>query len=236
MVEHLLHQKENTITIHGVFGKGGSKTVLDATIDGERMALAIPNPTDDLETQMQKWSTVIQEPHSAELLSSLGLLTIPEYNLIPVTINNKEVQALGMTPFPDLPFTVFSGKDGGQTYTSGPLSDIEHFSDVIPHTDGIINDVATLARSGVMLYRDSISFAASPNESLRLFFYDLQGMSFDNTTPANELAERYASMIAFMLDNIFDFEQLQRFEKQGYDCCERNRLAKTVADNASQQL
>ena len=53
------------------------------------------------------------------------------------TINGRELPALSMTPFSDLPFKVFGGKDGTQTYTHGPLSHIEHFSDISSYITGL---------------------------------------------------------------------------------------------------
>ena len=118
--------------ISGLLGEGGSKTVFDTVINGKRRALAIPNSIDDPDTQAEKWNSVLQEPENAKLLSELGLLTVPEYEIITTTINGRELPALSMTPFSDLPFKVFDSKDGTQTYTHGPLSHIEHFQIFLP--------------------------------------------------------------------------------------------------------
>lgn len=123
--------------ISGLLGEGGSKTVFDAIINGKRRALAIPNSIDDPDTQAEKWNSVLQEPENAKLLSELGLLTVPEYEIITTTINGRELPALSMTPFSNLPFKVFGGKDGTQTYTHGPLSHIEHFSDISSYITGL---------------------------------------------------------------------------------------------------
>lgn len=216
--------------ISGLLGEGGSKTVFDAiNINGKRRALAIPNSIDDPDTQAEKWNSVLQEPENAKLLSELGLLTIPEYEIITTTINGRELPALSMTPFSDLPFRVFDSKDGTQTYTHGPLSHIEHFSDISSCITGFGADIATLTQSGIILSRDSISFAALPDGSMRLFFYDLQDMTInDDSVNKDDLREDYSKLVVYMLDNIFDYQQLRRFEEQGYDFRERMNLSQRL--------
>ena len=154
----------------------------------------------------EKWNSVLQEPENAKLLSELGLLTIPEYEIMVATINGQELPALSMTPFSDLPFRVFDSKDGTQTYTHGPLSHIEHFSDISSYITGFGADIATLTQSGIILSRDSISFAALPDGSMRLFFYDLQDMTINNSTNKDNLRAGYSGLIVSMLDNIFDYQ------------------------------
>lgn len=214
--------------ISGLLGEGGSKTVFDAIINGKRRALAIPNSIDDPDAQAEKWNSVLQEPENAKLLSELGFLTIPEYEIITTTINGRELPALSMTPFSDFPFKVFDSKDGTQTYTHGPLSHIEHFSDISSYITGFGADIATLTQSGIILSRDSISFAALPDGSMRLFFYDLQDMTINNSTNKDNLRAGYSGLIVSMLDNIFDYQQLMRFEEQGYDFRERMNLSRKL--------
>ena len=219
---------DTNFIISGLLGEGGSKTVFDTVINGKRRALAIPNSIDDPDTQAEKWNSVLQEPENAKLLSELGLLTVPEYEIITITINSQELPALSMTPFSDLPFRVFDSKDGTQTYTHGPLSHIEHFSDISSYITGFSTDIATLTQSGIILSRDSISFAALPDGSIRLFFYDLQDMTINNSTNKDNLRAGYSRLIVSMLDNIFDYQQLMRFEEQGYDFRERMNLSQKL--------
>ena len=228
--EHIQSREiDDRFIISGLLGEGGSKTVFDAIINGKRRALAIPNSIDDPDTQAEKWNSVLQEPENAKLLSELGLLTIPEYEIITTTtINGRELPALSMTPFSDLPFRVFDSKDGTQTYTHGPLSHIEHFSDISSYITGFGTDIATLTQSGIILSRDSISFAALPDGSMRLFFYDLQDMTINNSTNKDNLRAGYSGLIVSMLDNIFDYQQLMRFEEQGYDFRERMDLSQKL--------
>ena len=215
--------------ILGLLGEGGSKTVFDTIINGKRRALAVPNSIDGHDTQAEKWNSVLQEPENAKLLSELGLLTVPEYEIITTTINGQELPALSMTPFSDLPFRVFDGKDGTQTHTHGPLSHIEHFSDISSYITGFGADIATLTQSGIILSRDSISFAALPDGSMRLFFYDLQNMTInDDFVNEDDLRGDYSKLVVYMLDNIFDYQQLRRFEEQGYDFRERMNLSQKL--------
>lgn len=120
--------KDSPVEVLGILGAGGSKTVLDISLGGLRCALAIPNRTDPKNVQDEKWELVASEADNARLLSELGLLTIPDYALEDIVLNGDVRKGLLMTPFSDLPFEVFDGKDGSRTWERGPLSDIEHFS------------------------------------------------------------------------------------------------------------
>lgn len=217
--------KDETVEILGFFGAGGSKTVLDVSLRGLRRALAIPNTADSLTVQDQKWESVVLEVDHARFLADLGLLTIPEYRLEEVAVNGSIRPALAMTPFPELPFEIFDGKDGSKTWESGPLSGIDHFSQVIEKISPIKNDIAVLASAGVLLNFDSVSFASMPDGTMRLFLYDLQGMSITNQADeSGRLSAAYAQLVINKLDNIFDFEQSRRFAKQGYDFSARQQL------------
>lgn len=221
--------KDEPVEILGILGTGGSKTVLDTSLNGLRRALAIPNRTDPISIQDKKWESVVSEIDNARLLSDLGLLTIPDYTLEDVVVDGTARPALFMTPFSDLPFEVFDGKDGSKTWEKGPLSDIDHFSNIIERISTISDDINILSSAGILLNSDSISFANMPDGTMRLFLYDLQGMSVTNQ--ANELdrlSTGYAWLITNKLDNIFDFKQSQRFAAQGYDLEARQQLAATL--------
>ena len=59
---------------------------------------------------------------------------------------------------------------------------------------------------------------------MRLFFFDLDGMVIDSDG-REELEEFYSRLVVNKLDNIFDYEQLRRFERQGYNLEARQELA-----------
>lgn len=218
-----IQSKHETVEVYGFFGAGGSKTVLDVSLSGLRRALAIPNQTDPLDTRQEKWGSVLLEAENAQLLNRLGLLTIPEYRQEQVSVDGVDSPALSMTPFPELPFEVFDGKDGTKTWKVGPLSDVEHFSDVFKKIAPIQSDIAALSNAGIVLKSDSISFAVMSDGTIRLFLYDLQGMRA--TLEADSLQEAYARLVVNKLDNLFDFEQSRRFSSQGYDFSAREELA-----------
>lgn len=221
--------KDSPVEVLGILGAGGSKTVLDISLSGLRRALAIPNRTDPKNVQDEKWELVASEADNARLLSELGLLTIPDYALEDIVLNGDARKGLLMTPFSDLPFEVFDGKDGSRTWEQGPLSDIEHFSRISERMLAIKEDISRLAGAGVVLNSDSISFACMPDGTMRLFLYDLQGMSVtDQADELSELPMRYAQLVTSKLDNVFDFRQSQRFAAQGYDLNARQRLATTL--------
>ena len=221
--------KDNPVEILGVLGTGGSKTVLDASLNGLRRALAIPNRTDPISIQDKKWESVTAEIDNARQLSELGLLTIPDYTLEDVVLDGNTRPALLMTPFSDLPFEIFDGKDGSKTWEKGPLSDIDHFSEIIERISTVKGDISILVGAGILLNSDSISFASMPDGTMRLFLYDLQGMSVTNQADElDKLNTGYAQLIVNKLDNIFDFKQSQRFAAQGYDLATRQQLASAL--------
>lgn len=217
--------EDKQLEILGVLGAGGSKTVLDTSIDGLRRALAIPNHTDSISVQDKKWESVVLEAGNARLLSGLGLLTIPDYTPEAILVKGRARPGLSMTPFSDLPFEVFDGKDGSKTWEKGPLSDIDHFSGIAERMSSIKGDVSILSSAGVLLNSDSISFANMPDGTMRLFLYDLQGMSVSSQIDKLDgLSTRYAQLIINKLDNVFDFKQSQRFAAQGYDLEAKQQL------------
>ena len=64
---------------------------------------------------------------------------------------------------------------------------------------------------------------------MRLFFYDLQNTTInDGSVNKDNLREGYSKLVVFMLDNIFDYQQLMRFEEQGYDFHERMNLSQRL--------
>lgn len=218
--------KGKQLEILGILGAGGSKTVLDTSINGLRRALAMPNHTDPISIQDKKWESVVLEAGNARLLSGLGLLTIPDYAPEVILVKDRARPGLSMTPFSDLPFEVFDGKDGSKTWEKGPLSDIDHFSGIAERISSVKSDISILSNAGVLLNSDSLSFANMPDGTMRLFLYDLQGMLVTNhIDKLNGLSTRYAQLIINKLDNVFDFEQSQRFVAQGYNLEARRQLA-----------
>lgn len=210
-----------------VLGEGGSKTVLDVSFNGLRRALAIPNAIDASEIRDAKWISVEQESENAKVIADLGLLTIPTYERVDLSVDGIHTPGMAMTPFSELPFKVFDSKDGTATWERGALSDVEYFGDLMPYIKPIARDIAILSDAGIILKSDSISFAQLPSGELRLFLYDLQGMGYvdqkDDGFPA-----RYTRLVVSKLDNIFDFEQSKRFSAQGYDFRARDELARQL--------
>ena len=53
-------------------------------------------------------------------------------------------------------------------------------------------------------------------------------MTINNSTNKDNLRAGYSGLIVSMLDNIFDYQQLMRFEEQGYDFRERMNLSRKL--------
>lgn len=53
-------------------------------------------------------------------------------------------------------------------------------------------------------------------------------MTINNSTNKDNLRASYSRLIVSMLDNIFDYQQLMRFEEQGYDFRERMNLSQKL--------
>lgn len=50
----------------------------------------------------------------------------------------------------------------------------------------------------------------------------------DDSVNKDELREDYSKLVVYMLDNIFDYQQLMRFEAQGYDFRKRMNLSQKL--------
>jgi hypothetical protein len=53
-------------------------------------------------------------------------------------------------------------------------------------------------------------------------------MTINNSANKDNLQAGYSGLIVSMLDNIFDYQQLRRFEEQGYDFRERMNLSQKL--------
>jgi hypothetical protein len=67
-----------------------------------------------------------------------------------------------------------------------------------------------------------------PDGSTRFFLFDLEGATINTQVSPHRLAAYYAETAVHKLDNVFDFEQIQRFESQGYTLAARTELAKML--------
>lgn len=53
-------------------------------------------------------------------------------------------------------------------------------------------------------------------------------MTINSSANKDNLQAGYSGLIVSMLDNIFDYQQLRRFEEQGYDFHERMNLSQKL--------
>ncbi len=219
----IIQSENKDIAVLSLLGNGGSKTVLEVSVGGMKRALAIPNMVDGEDVRELKWQSVLAEPEHTAFLRDNGLLVNPYCEVEELLVNGEATDALTMTPFSELPFEIYDGKDGGKTWERGPLSHIENYRDLLPAILGVSKDIKKLVELGVVLRSDSISFAFMPDGEMRLFLFDLDGMSITDTTEG--LEEAYAQAVVNKLDNVIDFKQGQRFRQQGYDFSERQKLA-----------
>lgn len=219
----LIHKGE-ALEVLSVLGAGGSKTVLDVSVDGLRRAIAIPNTTDPDEICDAKWARALEEPKYATFLRDNGLLVNPTYEVKEMSVNGDATEVLAMEPFSELPYQVYDGKDANKTWVDGPLSRLDNYEELRSTIAGVALDIKILAELGVSLKSDSISFAFLPDGTMRLFLFDLDGMVIESDKQ-EEHEQFYSRLIVSKLDNIFDYEQHQRFERQGYDFEARQKLA-----------
>lgn len=220
---HLVCEGE-ILEVFSILGEGGSKTVLDVSIGGLKKAIAIPNDTDPQDVQEVKWQRALDEPRHAAFLRSNGLLVNPTYEVHEMLVDGKITEVLAMEPFSELAYQVFDGKNANQTWVNGPLSHLTNYKELLPAIAVTSLDIKKLAELGVSLKSDSISFAFMPDGTMRLFLFDLDGMVILNGKE-EELKDFYSRLTVNMLDNIFDYKQHRRFERQGYDFEARQKLA-----------
>lgn len=214
---------DEALEVLSLLGNGGSKTVLEVSIGGMKRALAIPNMVDTEEVREEKWQRALTEPEHTAFLRDNGLLVNPYCEIEEYSVDGEATDTLAMMPFSEFPFEVYDGKDGGRTWEHGPLSHIEDYRELLPAISGVSKDIKKLAELGVVLRGDSISFAFMPDGEMRLFLFDLDGMAITDTPEG--LEERYARAVVFKLDNVIDAKQGRRFDQQGYDFEEHQKLA-----------
>ncbi len=164
-------------------GRGGSKTVYDATIEGATMALGLPNTTDGIERMREKWTVVMHEPAATDRIRGLGLLVNPLCRLQEVEINGTPFPAIVMHRYHDLPYQVKDGKNSSSSvsrgaFQPGSLSE-QWFTDKA--LQPLAEDCATLIAAGANLHRDSFSTCVTMDGELRLFLHDLGNATFEQT-------------------------------------------------------
>lgn len=75
----------NVLETGKVLGEGGSKTVVEVFVEGERLALALPNKVDSGDKALEKWEGVLREPENTQKIRKLGIqqiLYVSAYRLI----------------------------------------------------------------------------------------------------------------------------------------------------------
>lgn len=58
----------------------------------------------------------------------------------------------------------------------------------------------------------------------------------DDSVNEDDLRGDYSKLVVYMLDNIFDYQQLMRFEEQGYDFHERMNLSQKLQAIAKRMI
>ena len=82
------------LEVFSVLGAGGSKTVLDVSVDGLKRAVAVPNETDSQQVRDAKWQRALKEPEYAALLRDNGLLVNPTYEVHEMSVNGNVTDVL----------------------------------------------------------------------------------------------------------------------------------------------
>lgn len=188
---------QRTITVEGrlgtaqrLLGSGGSKSVFDLDLGGERFALALPNPIDSPDVIEEKWARVLNEPGNTALIRAMGIRVNTLSVTKPVKMEGLQVDGLMMHRYEDLPFEVRDSKNplsstGKTTLVSeGGYNESTFRDQLVP----MVEEIRRLVQGGVVVGSDSFNIAIDRSK-VHLFLNDLGSMRIGDIKPGDE--ERY---------------------------------------------
>lgn len=173
-----------------LLGEGGSKSVFDLDLEGERFALALPNPVDTPDVIEEKWANVLNEPANTALVRDMGIRVNTMSVIKPVKMEGLQVDGLMMHRFEDLPFEVRDSKNPLSSTGRTKLFSERRYNQVtlLRQLEPILEEIRRLIQGGVVVGRDSFNLAVDHTEA-HLFLNDLGGMRIQSIKPGEE--ERY---------------------------------------------
>jgi len=203
----------NLVDINGELGQGGSKTVYDAIIDLEPIALALPNSTDDLNTVKKKWSEVLKEPENTKLVEGLGICT-NSCDIFPVEIGGIQFPALRSKRYQDLPYKVIDRKNPNSSTVNGAVIPNQGLNEenVAKMLESTLDDVVTLVDNGLAINADALNLCVDQNGKIRLFLCDLGSGLMEykiNKKPSeiDRVSQWYVSWIMDVWASTFSFNE-----------------------------
>ena len=183
------------ITVVAELGGGGSKSVYDIIIGNRHYALALPNIVDDVETVLEKWSAVLQEPMKTERVRRIGLPVNTICEILPVQVNEVAFPALLMARYQDLPYEVRDAKNPNTSIRKTPVLrgqslDMQSLTNVL---GGVLSDLSTMIGNGVQVMSDSVNLCIDQGQP-RIFLNDLGSATFERVSTGDlpEYAETYS--------------------------------------------
>jgi len=175
-------------------GKGGTKSVYDAQLSGEQLALALSNTVDGTTRAAQKWQKALREPPVTDVVRELGFLVNTHCKVTPITVDGTSFPAITLTRYADLPLEVRDRKNPSSSVVRGDIfTKTPTLGSFIEATRGLAQDTAKVVGQGVFLEGDSFNLGRDDN-GLHLFLNDLSNAQFrdSNEEDATKYAE-YAS-------------------------------------------
>jgi hypothetical protein len=180
-----------------ILGQGGTKSVYDAQLSGEQLALALPNTVDGTAKAAQKWQDALREPPVTDVVRELGFLVNTRCDVTPITVDGTIFPAITLNRYADLPVEVRDRKNSSSSVVKGDIfPNTPTLGSFVEASRGLAHDTARLVGHGVLLGGDSFNLGRGEN-GLHLFLNDLAHTEFEdlNEEDAADYARR-ASMRA----------------------------------------
>jgi len=172
-------------TVSKKLGSGGSKEVYDVTISDHSYALALPGTVDHVETIIQKWRKVLQEPDNTDRLRDLGFYVNDFCRIIPVIVNGDEFPALIMRRYSDHDFPIYDSKN-----PQGRYHELIKMGEQVTDESALLlfasigDEITNLIKSGAKLGRDCINLCDIDGVP-HLYINDLGAAKFEKIPDEN---------------------------------------------------
>lgn len=241
-----LEKNGQPILLRGIMGEGGSKTVYDATVEENPIALALPNTVDNTIVAERKWNNVLKEPENTAKIRDMGLLTNPICEQMGISINSIPIQAVKMMRYQDIPFEVRDAKNRKSSIIKTNLIPENGINeeDLRILFDGIANDIETLVANGVLIGSDSMNIAVDKGH-VRLYLNDLGSAKIRVITDdeIQGICESYArSAISSLINSLTEKEYRSAkddldtiaYSEEGFQAEMVDRIISNVRNKSSQ--
>lgn len=182
-----------------VLGQGGTKSVYNARISGEQVALALPNTVDNSVRAAQKWQEELHEPPVTDAIRKLGLKVNDRCAVTQISVDGITFPAITFTRYADLAIEVRDHKNISSSAVKADIfAETPTLDSFIDDSRNLAHETAELIKNDVILGGDSINLGID-EKGLHLFLNDLAHATFAKLS--EEDTEIYAARLSMWAVN-----------------------------------